>query len=255
MVSSKPEHTIAKESVLKSLSASESSALEKYQKFFTGSTSLWGLCKFEFITTICGPMPGALGLLLRKRFFPLLCKRVGSGVVWGRNVSLRHSGRIQIGDGVAIDDDCLLDARGAGDDGIQIGHNVLIARASIVQGKCAPITIGDRCVIGGQCQLSSAGGITLGTAVMMSGQCYVGGGRYRTEDKAIPMMDQGLYSKGPVIIEDDVWIGAGAIVMDGVRIGKGAVIGSGAVIREDISAYTIVTPHQKLVMLPRGGAY
>ncbi len=251
MISSKPEHSIAKESVVKGLSTADHSALQKYQQFFIGSSSLGMLVRYELITSILGPMPGALGLLLRKLFFPSLCHRVGAGVVWGRNVSLRHPGRIQIGDRVAIDDDCLLDAKGAGDDGLQIGDDVLIARATLIQGKSAPIMIGNRCIIGSQCQFSSAGGITLGNTVMISGQCYIGGGRYRTEATDIPMMDQGLYSKGPVIIEDDVWIGAGAVVMDGVRIGKGTVIGSGAVIRDDIAANTIVTPHQKLVMFPR----
>ena len=66
------------------------------------------------------------------------------------------------------------------------------------------------------------------------------------------MRDQGLYSKGPVIIEDDVWLGAGVIVQDGVRIGKGCVVGAGAVVREDLPAFTVAVPHQRLVMLPRG---
>jgi len=65
------------------------------------------------------------------------------------------------------------------------------------------------------------------------------------------MMDQGLYSKGPVVIEDDVWLGAGVIVQDGVRIGKGSVVGAGAVVREDIPPFTIAALHQRLVLLPR----
>jgi acyl carrier protein len=64
-------------------------------------------------------------------------------------------------------------------------------------------------------------------------------------------MDQGPFSQGPVIIGDDVWVGAGAIILDGVRIGKGCFIGAGAVISDDIEDYTIVAPYQKLVKLPR----
>ena len=254
MITPKEEQVIQKEQMVKVLSQPDTSAFQKYQKFFVGSTSLVDFIKFELITMLLGPMPGALGILLRKLCFPLLFKTMGSGVVWGRNVALRHPRNIEIGDRVGIDDDCLLDAKGAGDDGIKIGDDVIIARATIIQGKCAPIRIGDRCVIGSQCQLSSAGGITLGNAVLMGGQCYIGGGRNRTEERDMPMIDQGLYSKGPVVIGDDVWVGAGANIMDGVKIGKGCVIGSGAVIREDLQDFTVATPHQRLIMLPRGGA-
>jgi acetyltransferase-like isoleucine patch superfamily enzyme len=53
------------------------------------------------------------------------------------------------------------------------------------------------------------------------------------------MMEQGLYSNGPVVIEDDVWLGAGAIVLDGVRIGKGCIVGAGAVVTKDLPDYAI----------------
>ena len=45
--------------------------------------------------------------------------------------------------------------------------------------------------------------------------------------------------KGPIIVEDDVWIGESAILMSGVRIGRGAVIGAGAVVTKDIPPYAI----------------
>ena len=134
---------------------------------------------------------------------------------------------------------------------MRIGDDVLIARDSIIQVKYGWITIGDRCTIGSQCQLSSAGGISIGNIVMIGGQCYIGGGRYRYHNKAIPIGDQGQYTKGPVIIEDDVWIGAGVTVQDGVRIGKGCVVGGGAVVRENLPDYTVLTPSPKMVMLPR----
>ncbi|MCA9471126.1 MAG: acyltransferase [Nitrospirales bacterium] len=259
MVSTEPDtrvlsqsNVIAKKPLVKSLAESETSTLKKYQNFFVGSSSLLALLKFEFLTVFLGPLPGALGLLLRKQLFPSLCKKVGKGVVWGRNISLRHPGKITLGDRVAIDDHCLVDAKGGEPEGITIGNDVLIARSSIIQAKNGPITIGAHCSIGSQCQLSSVGGITLGTSVMMAGQCYVGGGRYHTADRAIPMAEQGLYSNGPVVIGNDVWIGSGVIVQDGVRVGNGCVIGSGAVVTEDIPDFAIVIPNRKLLFLPRG---
>ena len=52
-------------------------------------------------------------------------------------------------------------------------------------------------------------------------------------------MEQGITAEG-IIIEDDVWIGAGAIVTDGVRIGKGAVIAAGAVVTNNVPPHTVV---------------
>ncbi len=42
-----------------------------------------------------------------------------------------------------------------------------------------------------------------------------------------------------IVVEDDVWIGAGAIVLQGVTIGKGAVVAAGAVVNKDVKAYTV----------------
>ena len=232
------------------LDDSTKSSFRKYQELVIGTSDLWTFLKYELITMLLGSIPGSLGLFLRGVFYKYIFKELDRGVIFGRNVVFRHPDKIRLGR-VAIDDNCLIDAKGAGDAGIQIGDDVLIARDTIIQGKASWVTIGDRCIIGSQCQLSSAGGISLGKSVMLAGQCYIGGGRYRTDNREIPMMDQGPYSEGPVVIEDDVWLGAGVVVLDGVRIGRGCVVGAGAVVRQDIPEYTIATPHQKLVMLPR----
>ena len=44
----------------------------------------------------------------------------------------------------------------------------------------------------------------------------------------------------PIVIEDDVWIGAGSIILTGVTVGKGAIIAAGAVVNKDVHAYAIV---------------
>jgi len=233
---------VHKQAAIGDVSASGSSALAKYQDFFVGGRGLWSLARYELFTMVAGPMPGAPGYVLRKMLFARLLEQAGAGVQWGRNVSLRHPGKMRIGPGTAIDDHCLLDARGAGPGGFQIGCEVLIARGCLIQSKTDAgfIEIGDGCSIGGQSTLSSAGGIRLGSHVMLAGQCYVGGGRYHTERTGEPMMKQGLYSKGPVEIGDDVWVGAGARILDGVRIEQGAVVGAGAVVTKAVPAYTIV---------------
>jgi galactoside O-acetyltransferase len=53
------------------------------------------------------------------------------------------------------------------------------------------------------------------------------------------MAAQGCES-APVVIEDDVWLGANAVVLPGIRIGKGAIVGAGAVVTHDVEAMSIV---------------
>ena len=54
-----------------------------------------------------------------------------------------------------------------------------------------------------------------------------------------PGKGRGRFSK-PIVVEDEVWIGCGAIILQGVTIGKGAVITAGAVVNKDVDPYTVV---------------
>ena len=56
----------------------------------------------------------------------------------------------------------------------------------------------------------------------------------------IAPLSRALHSAGPVVIEDNVWIGEGAMIMPNVHIGKGAIIAANSVVTHDVQAYTIV---------------
>ncbi|MBZ0293484.1 MAG: acyltransferase [Anaerolineae bacterium] len=243
--------SVYKRPMLERLNNENESAFKKYQGFFVGSTKFSHFLQYELLTFFLGPMPGAAGLFLRQKFYPSMFKQIGKGVVFGRNVNLRYTRNIILHDRVALDDGVLIDAKDCMKDGIEIGKDVLIARDTIIQGKGGDIKIEDGASIGSQCQFASIGGIYIGKGSMIAGQTYVGGGRYRTEDINTPIKEQEMYSKGPTIIEDDVWIGAGCVIQDGVHIGKGSVVGSGSIVMNDIPEYTIAVPHQRLVMMPR----
>ena len=49
-----------------------------------------------------------------------------------------------------------------------------------------------------------------------------------------------MYSKGGIIIENDVWIGAHCVILDGVKIGRGSVIAAGAIVTKDVLPYSII---------------
>ena len=55
---------------------SEKSALQKYQEVVIGSASLFALLKYEVLTSLIGPLPGAAGLVLRKKYFRQLIKSI-----------------------------------------------------------------------------------------------------------------------------------------------------------------------------------
>jgi acetyltransferase-like isoleucine patch superfamily enzyme len=228
--------SVQKASTKDDLAEDGRSALERYSDFFVGEPGLGAFGKYELFTVLGSACPGALGYLVRKLLYGRLIGECGGGVQFGRNVALRHPAKMRIGSGTAVDDDCLLDARGTQPGGFVIGERVLVARACLIQSKsdAGTVEIGDECSIGGQSTITSTGGIRLGRYVLIAGQCYIGGGRYRTEDAAVPIMYQGMYSRGPVVIGEGVWLGAGVRVIDGVKIGDGAVVGAGAVVTKDV---------------------
>jgi acetyltransferase-like isoleucine patch superfamily enzyme len=55
-----------------------------------------------------------------------------------------------------------------------------------------------------------------------------------------PMWQQPLTSRGDIVLEDDVWLGVNAVVLDGVKIGQGAIVGAGAVVTRDVPPFAIV---------------
>lgn len=217
------------------------SAFEKYQTFFVGRSGIGTFLRYELAMLLAAPIPGALGFALRKVLLPGLFGQAGQGLNFGRNLSLRCPVRMRLDDHVTIDDGCALDARGAASpDDFVIGARTLIARDTLLVVKQNYLRIGADCSIGSQCNFSAVSGISLGDHCIVAGQCYFGGGRYKTALGAGPMVTQGLQSKGPVAVGNDVWIGAGVRVLDGVTIGDGAIIGAGAVVTGDVAPNAIV---------------
>jgi acetyltransferase-like isoleucine patch superfamily enzyme len=182
---------------------------------------------------------GGLGFLLRRKLYRSLFGGTGAGLIIGQNVTLRHPHRMRLGDGVTIDDLCVLDARG-GDDGLVLEDNVIINRNCMVLAKAGSLKLGRNTSIGSNCVLVSMSGLEMGSSVLVAGGCYFSAGAYHTGDAGDAFMNQGAYSTGPIIIEDNAWIGTGAIILDNVRIGRNAIVGAGAVVTNDVPARTVV---------------
>lgn len=231
----RPPQELEKEFFIrKRLFDGKQSEREKYQGMVTGRGGLLALLQYEFITTLFGPIPGALGLVLRRRFYRSLFQEVGRGLILGRNIVVRYPERIRLGNRVVVDDQALIDARGAEEGGVVIGEEVFIGRGAVIQSKSGPIEIGEKTNIGSNSLICAMGSVRIGKSVLIAGGCYISGGMYHTERTDLPIAEQGIYTRGPVSIGDGSWIGMGAIILDGVRIGKGCVIAAGAVVTRDL---------------------
>ncbi len=220
------------------LFATGQSARQKYQALIIGRSGLGALLKYELVVTLSQHVPGALGLVLRKLLYPLLLGSCGRNVVFGQNVVLRHPHKIRIGSNVVIDDNCLVDAKGESNRGIQIGDGVFVGRNTILSCKNGDLEIADDANIGFNCELFSASRVTLGKGVLMAAYCYVIGGDHDFSDPTKSVLEQKRTSAG-VSVGDGVWLGAGVKILDGVTIGNGAVIGAAAVVKDDVPASAI----------------
>ncbi|HXW01547.1 MAG TPA: DapH/DapD/GlmU-related protein, partial [Anaerolineae bacterium] len=81
--------------------------------------------------------------------------------------------------------------------------------------------------------------ITIGANCMIAPRCAFMPYQHNWADTSRPMREQPLISRGDIVLEDDVWLGANACVLDGVTIGRGAIIGAGAVVTKDVPSYAI----------------
>ncbi len=217
------------------------SLVQKYVDLFPGQKNFLAVARYELTILFFSSFPGALGFALRKVFFRQLLSKVGRGTVFGRHLTLRHPHKIRLGANCVLDDFVVLDAKGESPEGIELGDNVYIGRNTVLSCKDGSISIGDYSNIAANCSLLSESRIKLGKYVFIAGHCYiVAGGNHRFDDLSKPIMFQPSISKGGVIIEDDVWVGAGCVILDGVHIGRGSVIGAGSILTQPVPEYSVV---------------
>lgn len=146
---------------------------------------------------------------------------LGANIFIGDRVTIyqdRDGGRVKLGDRVYLYGDTTIQTGAGGS--LSVGINTHIQPRCQFSAYKSPIQIGSGVQIAPGCGFYSyAHGMKLG----------------------LSMQDQPLITKGGITIEDDVWLGYGAIVLDGVRIGKGAVVGAGAVVTRDVPEFAIAT--------------
>jgi virginiamycin A acetyltransferase len=89
-------------------------------------------------------------------------------------------------------------------------------------------------------ELYSGNGIRIGNYVLIGPNCSLTPVNHEYRDKGKMIKEQGfMASKGGLVIEDDVWIGAGVTILDGAHIKKGAVIGANSLVKGTVEPYSI----------------
>jgi acetyltransferase-like isoleucine patch superfamily enzyme len=216
------------------------SALQKYRELAIGETGFLYSLFYEFCITLFSAIPGGIGYASRRVFFPALLKQAGSGIVFGRSLTLRHPRKVALGHNVNLGDLSTLDAFGYGSGGIRIGDNVLIGRNTMVATKGGEIQIEEGTNIGANCLIYARDTeVKIGRNTLIAANSYVmGGGVHGFERTDIPITEQNVKPKG-ISIGDNTWIGAFAAVADGARIGKECVIGAMSFVNGEIPDWSV----------------
>lgn len=225
-----------------SITGEKKSKIKRYQELVIGSGKISDLIKYEIINLFFTGIPGALGVFIRSKVYPMILGSVGRGCVFGRNIIFRHPSKIKLGDNVILDDNLLIDAKGTDNEGITLNNEVFIGRNSILSCKGGDIILDDRANLGANCYIFSSNKVKLGKDVIVAAYTYfVGGGNYKLDKLDVPInLQYNFEGKGGVEIGDNVWVGAHCVVLDGVKVGSGSVIAAGAIVSKDIEQMSIV---------------
>src|SRR5215211_33227 len=190
---------------------------------------------------LLGWIPTIIGVGVRGLFYRLILRMEGLAAIESR-VRLRFADHIRLGHGVYLDEGVYLHACPRG---IEIGPGSIVMHGAVLHVynfrdmPHSGIKIGKDSLIGEYSVIRGQGGVQIGDRVYTSPFTQIIAVNHVFDDPSRPFVEQGITAKG-IVIEDDVWLGAGAIITDGVRVGRGAVVAAGAVVTKDVAPHTVV---------------
>jgi acetyltransferase-like isoleucine patch superfamily enzyme len=193
------------------------------------------------LQALVGWVPTLVGIGVRAVVYRLMLRMDGLAAI-ERGVRLRFANHIRLGHGAYLDAGVYIHACPGG---VTVGADSLVMHGAVLHVynfrdlPHAGITIGRESLIGEYSVIRGQGGVTIGDRVYTSPMTQILAVNHVVDDPARPFVEQGITAQG-ITIEDDVWLGAGAIVTDGVRVGRGAVVAAGAVVTRDVPAHTVV---------------
>ena len=128
---------------------------------------------------------------------------------------------------------------------MQINSNVSIGESSILncykENDVQSLFIGKNTKIGRCFQLNAYKFVKIGDEVLISDRVYISDATHNNQDSEKSIISQGTSYKGPVTIENGVWIGINACILPGVNIGKNAIVGANSVVINDVEQNAVVS--------------
>jgi virginiamycin A acetyltransferase len=107
-------------------------------------------------------------------------------------------------------------------------------------GGSGDVVLGERCYLNSGCVLYSGNGIHIGNDVLIAANCTLAPVNHAYRDRQRLVCEQGFGpSRGGIVIEDDVWIGANCVLLDGAVLRRGCVVGAGSLVRGELPPYSI----------------
>jgi acetyltransferase-like isoleucine patch superfamily enzyme len=195
----------------------------------------------QTVIFLAGWIPTIAGVGVRALLYRLILKMDGVAAI-ENGVRLRYASHIKLGSGVYLDQGVYLHAC---PNGIEIGSETIVMHGAILHVynfrdmPHSRIKIGRNSLIGEYSVVRGQGGVEIGDRVYTSPFTQIIAVNHVFDDPDRPFVEQGITAEG-IVIEDDVWLGAGAIITDGVRVGRGAVVAAGAVVNRDVEPHTVV---------------
>lgn len=146
---------------------------------------------------------------------------------------------ISVGAGTAIEAGAALHSGRTQPECVVVGPQCRISSGARLMSWGGSITIGEHSSVNAHALLYGTGGIRIGRYVRIAAGTTLIASQHVFSSTRDYIANQGFTSRG-IVVEDDVWIGAGARILDGVTIGTGAIVGAGAVVTKNVEPFTIV---------------
>lgn len=107
-------------------------------------------------------------------------------------------------------------------------------------GGTGDVVIGPRSYINSGCVLYSGNGIRIGEGVLIAANCTLAPVNHEFHSRQRTILEQRFQpSRGGIVVEDDVWIGANTVILDGATLRRGCVVGACSLVQGEVAAYSI----------------